>query len=71
MDVRDIALNVIEIYDATMSGVYVFELKKVANLKGAVVFARQALVTDAAAKGYNVLLTEGYVGYCTPSVRFA
>ncbi|TBU49733.1 hypothetical protein BD309DRAFT_758074 [Dichomitus squalens] len=53
-------LNVVKVYDATMSGVYDFELKKASNLKDAVVFARQTLMEDAAEKGYNVFLTEGW-----------
>ncbi len=54
-------LDIIEVYDATMTGAYLFEMKKVTNLRGAVIFARQRLLQDAGAKGYNVFLTEGYV----------
>ncbi len=54
-------LDIVEVYDATMSGVYVFELKKAPNLRGAVAFARKTLLQEAAVKGYNVFLSEGYV----------
>ncbi|KAI0724340.1 hypothetical protein C8T65DRAFT_2563 [Cerioporus squamosus] len=53
-------MDVEEVYDATMSGVYTFEMKKVTNLRGAVGFARQLLLREAEAKGYNVFLTEGW-----------
>lgn len=56
-----IGLDIVDVYDATMSGVYVFEMKKVTNLRGAVAFARKTLLQDAAVKGYNVFLSEGYV----------
>ena len=54
-------MDVEEVYDATMSGVYTFEMKQVTHLRGAVIFARQLLLQEAEAKGYNVFLTEGYV----------
>ncbi|PIL29582.1 hypothetical protein GSI_08218 [Ganoderma sinense ZZ0214-1] len=54
------ALDIVNVYDATMSGVYVFELKKVTNLRGAVAFARKTLLQDAATKGYNIFLFEGW-----------
>ncbi|RDX56088.1 hypothetical protein OH76DRAFT_1370832 [Lentinus brumalis] len=53
-------IDVEEVYDATMSGVYMFEMKQVTNLQGAVVFARELLLREAEAKGYNVFLTEGW-----------
>ncbi|KAI1797678.1 hypothetical protein LXA43DRAFT_260417 [Ganoderma leucocontextum] len=53
-------LDIVEVYDVTMSGLYVFELTKVTNLPGAVAFARKTLLQDAVAKGYNVFLTEGW-----------
>ncbi len=56
-------MDVEEVYDATMSGVYMFEMKQVTNLRGAVVFARELLLREAEAKGYNVFLTEGYVDH--------
>ncbi|KAH9921951.1 uncharacterized protein BXZ73DRAFT_51520 [Epithele typhae] len=58
-DERD-EMEIANVYDATMCGTYLFELKKVANLRGAVVFARERLLRDAAAKGYNVFLIEGW-----------
>ncbi|RPD63159.1 hypothetical protein L226DRAFT_564446 [Lentinus tigrinus ALCF2SS1-7] len=53
-------MDIEEVYDATMSGLYVFEMKKVTNLRGAVVFAQQLLLQEAEAKGYNVFLTQGW-----------
>ena len=58
-------------YDATMSGVYVFELKRIPNLRGAVAFARQTLLQDAAEKGFNVFLSEGYVIATAPRLAYA
>ena len=52
-------MDIVRVYDATMSGAYLFELKKATSLRSAVIFARQRLLRDAAAKGYNVFLTEG------------
>ena len=46
-----------------MCGVYLFEMKKLSNLRDAVIFARQRLLQDASAKGYNIFLTEGYVSF--------
>ena len=54
-------MDISQVYDATMCGSYLFELKKVTNLRSAVIFARQRLLQDAVSKGYNIFLTEGYV----------
>ena len=56
-------MDIERVYDATMCGAYLFELKKATNLRSAVIFARQRLIQDAAAKGYNIFLTEGCVQY--------
>ncbi|KAI0735398.1 hypothetical protein C8Q76DRAFT_712119 [Earliella scabrosa] len=58
-DERD-NLDITDVYDATMCGVYLFEMKKLSNLRDAVIFARQRLLQDASAKGYNIFLTEGW-----------
>jgi hypothetical protein len=45
-------------------GTYVFhvdQLKNVADLRNAVVFARQQLLQEVGKKGFNVLLSEGSV----------
>ena len=52
-------MDIVNMYDATMSGSYVFELKKTTSLRSAVIFARQRLLQAAAAMGYNVFVTEG------------
>ncbi|OBZ78840.1 hypothetical protein A0H81_00552 [Grifola frondosa] len=53
-------IDVVRVADVPMGGTYVFDLRKGADLRRAVVFARQQLLQEALAKNYNVLLTEGY-----------
>ncbi|KAI0639190.1 hypothetical protein C8Q77DRAFT_1152185 [Trametes polyzona] len=53
-------MQIVRVYSSPVHATYVFDLKNTADLRRAVVFARQKLLQEAARKEYNVFLTEGW-----------
>ncbi|EIW64882.1 uncharacterized protein TRAVEDRAFT_109008 [Trametes versicolor FP-101664 SS1] len=53
-------MEVMGVHSQTLHGTYMFDLKTGADLRRAVVFARQRLLQEAAEKEYNLFLTEGW-----------
>lgn len=52
-------MQIMRVHSTTIHGAYVFDLKTAADLRRAVVFARQRLLQEAAQKEYNFFLIEG------------
>ncbi|KAJ7932637.1 hypothetical protein B0H13DRAFT_1956309 [Mycena leptocephala] len=60
---EDKELDIVSMSEGDTCGTYVFhvdQLKNVADLRNAVVFARQQLLQEVGKKGFNVLLSEGW-----------
>jgi len=60
---RNAGLDMVSVSEVDTCGTYVFHLdrlKNAADLRNAVVFARQQLLQEVAKKGFNVLLSESW-----------
>ncbi|KAJ7655054.1 hypothetical protein DFH06DRAFT_1092104 [Mycena polygramma] len=60
---EDKELDIVSVGDVDTCGTYVFhveQLKNVAELRNAVVFAQQQLLKEVAKKGFNALLSESW-----------
>jgi len=60
---EDKELDIVSVGDTNTCGTYVFhvkQLKNAADLRNAVVFARQQLLQEVGKRGFNVLLSESW-----------